>query len=123
MCKVCRAHDRQTTFDIVAAGWGPDYPDAMTFADLFASWNENNRGRWTNDAFDALIRRAQSTADPRVRMSAMAQAERILLDEAAILPMAEAGSIYVTSPRLSGVVRNVVGPDPDFTRARVRGQD
>lgn len=106
-------------FDIVAAGWGPDYPDAMTFADLFASWNENNRGRWRSDRFDALIRKAQATVDPRTRMDAMAEAERILLDDVAILPTIEAGSIYVHSARLSGVVRNVVGPDPDYTRARV----
>jgi len=32
-------------FDIVSAGWGPDYADPMTFADLKASWNENNRGK------------------------------------------------------------------------------
>jgi oligopeptide transport system substrate-binding protein len=109
-------------FDIVAAGWGPDYPDAMTFADLFASWNENNRGRWRNDRYDALIRRAQGTADPRTRMEAMAEAERILLDDVGVLPTSEAASIYVHSARLSGVVRNVVGPDPDYTRARVSGE-
>jgi oligopeptide transport system substrate-binding protein len=106
-------------FDIVAAGWGPDYPDAMTFADLFTSWNENNRGRWVNDRYDALIRRAQATADPKTRMDAMAEAERILLDDAGVLPTSEAASIYVHSPRLSGIVRNVVGPDPDYTRARI----
>jgi oligopeptide transport system substrate-binding protein len=106
-------------FDVVAAGWGPDYPDAMTFADLYASWNENNRGKWSSAPFDALIRKAQATADQRVRMPAMAEAERLLLDDVAILPMAEAGSVYLQSPRLSGVVRSVVGTDPDFTRARL----
>ncbi len=106
-------------FDIVSAGWGPDYADAMTFADLFASWNENNRGRWRNDRFDALIRRAQGAVEPRARMDAMAEAERILLDDVAILPKSEAGSIYLVSPRLTGVVRHVVGPDPDYTQARL----
>jgi hypothetical protein len=38
-----------------------------------------------------------------------------------VLPTSEAASIYVHSARLSGVVRNVVGPDPDYTRARVSG--
>ena len=31
-------------FDMVLAGWGPDYDDPLTFGDLFASWNLNNRG-------------------------------------------------------------------------------
>ncbi|HSM91704.1 MAG TPA: peptide ABC transporter substrate-binding protein [Anaeromyxobacteraceae bacterium] len=106
-------------FDVVASGWGPDYADAMTFADLFASWNENNHGKWHDDRYDALIREAQATAEPRVRIEAMAEAERILLDAAALLPKSEAGSIYLVSPRLSGVVRHVVGPDPDYTRARL----
>lgn len=106
-------------FDVVSAGWGPDYADPMTFADLYASWNENNRGRWRNQRYDALIRTAQGTSDPRTRMDAMAAAERILLDDVAILPTSEGGAVYTLSPRLSGVVRHMVGTDPDFTRARL----
>jgi oligopeptide transport system substrate-binding protein len=109
----------QGDFDIVSAGWGPDYADAMTFSDLFTSWNENNRGRWRDDRYDALIREAQASADPRRRMDAMAAAERILLDDAAILPTSEAGLVYVHDKRLTGVVRHVVGPDPDYTQARI----
>lgn len=109
-------------FDIVSAGWGPDYPDAMTFADLFASWNENNRGRWRSGRYDALIRRAQGTADARIRMEAMAEAERILLDDVGVLPTSEVGRVYVLTPRLTGVVRHMVGADPDFTRARIDEQ-
>jgi oligopeptide transport system substrate-binding protein len=106
-------------FDIVSAGWGPDYPDAMTFADLFASWNENNRGRWRNERYDALIRKAQQTADQKVRMDAMAEAERILLHDVAVLLKSEAAGVYVHSPRVTGIVRHVVGPDPDYTHARI----
>jgi oligopeptide transport system substrate-binding protein len=106
-------------FDIVSAGWGPDYPDAMTFADLFASWNENNRGRWRNERYDALVRRAQQSAEPKVRMDAMAAAERILLDDVAVLLKSEATGLYVHSPRVTGIVRHVVGPDPDYSYARI----
>jgi hypothetical protein len=52
-------------------------------------------------------------------MDAMAEAERILLDDVGILPKSEAGSVYVHSPKLSGVVRRAVGTDPDYTHARV----
>lgn len=110
-------------FDMVAAGWGPDYPDAMTFADLFASWNENNRGRWRNERYDALIRKAQQTADQKVRMDAMAEAERILLDQVAVLLKSEAAGVYVHSPRVTGIVRHVVGPDPDYSHARIENEE
>jgi oligopeptide transport system substrate-binding protein len=105
-------------FDIVAAGWGPDYMDAMTFADLFTSWNENNRGHWKNERYDALIRKALATIDPKGRMDAMAAAERVLLEEAAILPTYERTRIFVRDPRLVGVVRHQTQPDPDFTWAQ-----
>ena len=106
-------------FDLVSAGWGPDFADPMTFAELFASWNENNRGRFKDAEYDALIRKAQATGDPRVRMDAMAAAEKIALDELPVLPTFERAIIYVHSPRVNGIVRHVIGPDPDFTFATV----
>ena len=39
-------------FDLVTAGWGPDYDDPLTFADLFTSWNKNNRGLYSNPELD-----------------------------------------------------------------------
>lgn len=104
-------------FDIVSAGWGPDYADPMTFADLFASWNENNRGKWKNDSYDSLIRKAQGTTNPAIRMDSMAAAEKILLEEQAILPLYERSVVYTHSDRVSGIVRRSVGADPDFTEA------
>jgi oligopeptide transport system substrate-binding protein len=106
-------------FDIVAAGWGPDFDDVMTFGDLFASWNLNNRGKFTNDEYDKNVRIAMNSADPKVRMDAMGVLQQIIFDEAAILPQYEQGVIYLMHPKLKGVVRRVVGADPDYTHARV----
>jgi len=106
-------------FDIVAAGWGPDFNDPMTFADLFASWNENNRGRYANDEYDRQVRVAQNSADPAERMAAFAEIQRIIFEDVAILPQYERGSVYVQHPKLKGVVRNIIGTDPDYTHARV----
>ncbi len=106
-------------FDIVAAGWGPDYADPMTFADLKTSWNENNRGLWKNAEYDKLIRLAQSTSNVKKRMDAMAAAEKIMLDDVAILPKYERVQIFVTHDRLKGVQRKQIGADPDLTAATV----
>ncbi len=104
-------------FDLVAAGWGPDYDDPMTFADLFASWNENNRGRYSNPALDAQVDIARSSSDARTRMGAMAEVQQMLYDDAVILVQYESGSVYVAHPRVQGLVRRVVGTDPDYTNA------
>ncbi len=106
-------------FDIVGAGWGPDFDDVMTFGDLFASWNLNNRGRYNNPKYDDQVRIAMRSSDPKTRMDAMGRLQQILFDDAVILPQYEQGVIYLMNPKLRGVVRRVVGPDPDYTYARV----
>ena len=104
-------------FDLCAAGWGPDYDDPLTFGDLFTSWNENNRGRYSNPKLDRQVVIAQSSLDPRVRMEAFAEVQRILYEDAGILMNYESGIVYVTDPRVKGIVRRAVGTDPDYTFA------
>lgn len=111
--------DKMTSgdFDMVMAGWGPDYNDPLTFADLFASWNLNNRGRYSNPALDAQIRIAQSSLDTAERMEAFAEIQRIIYEEVVIMPNFERGYIYVTHPELKGMLRRVIGAETDFTYA------
>jgi oligopeptide transport system substrate-binding protein len=106
-------------FDLVLAGWGPDFDDPLTFADLYASWNLNNRGRYSNPELDALVRKAQDSTDPRARADAFGEIQRILFEDVVHLPNYERGVVYVVDPRLEGLVRRVVGPDPDFTNVRI----
>lgn len=113
--------EKMTTgdFDLVAAGWGPDYDDPMTFADLFASWSENNRGRYASKAYDKWIRLAQSTEDPRERMDAMAKAQDLIIDDVVILPQYERSVNYVQHPKIKGIVRTRFGGDPNYVYARI----
>lgn len=104
-------------FDIVNAGWGPDFPDVITFADLKSSWNENNRGRWKNDKYDELIRTAMSTIDPKVRMKAFADAMEIIQEEVPVLTTYERVQSWAAKQYISGVSRRIFGPEVDFTRA------
>ncbi len=107
------------TFDMVAAGWGPDYDDPLTFADLFASWNLNNRGRYSNPELDRWVRIAQNSVDPRTRVDAFGEIQRIVYEDTVIIPEYERSSLYVVHPDLKHFARRAVGPDPDFTRARI----
>ena len=106
-------------FDMVLAGWGPDYNDPLTFGDLFASWNLNNRGRYADDELDGLIAEAQNSVDPATRMRAFGDIQDLVTQKAVILPMYERGITYVVNPRLVDIKRRVIGPDPDLTRARI----
>ena len=106
-------------FDMVLAGWGPDYADPLTFGDLFASWNKNNRGEYASPELDAWVEIAQSSLVPEERMRAFDEIQRIIYDDAVILPTYERGSVFVRDPRLEGVVRRAVGTDPDYTGAYI----
>ena len=110
-------------FDMVLAGWGPDYDDLMTFGDLFASWNLNNRGRYANDEMDRLIDVAQTSVDPSQRVEAFAGIQQLIFDDIPILPMYERGLTYVVHPDLRDVKRRVVGPEIDFTYAYIADAD
>ena len=106
-------------FDMVAAGWGPDFDDPLTFGDLYASWNRNNRGLYDNPELDRLVRVAQNSLDPKTRMDAFGEIQSILHEDVVILNNYERGIVYVRDPRLQGVVRRAVGADPDYTNAYI----
>lgn len=102
-------------FDVVDAGWGPDYGDPMTFVDLFTSWNGNNRGLWANSEYDQHVKNAMATVDMKARMDEMAAAEKLMLDDVAIIPTYERTRMYTHSDKIKSVERRVIGADPDLT--------
>jgi oligopeptide transport system substrate-binding protein len=106
-------------FDIVHTGWGPDYDDPMTFADVFASWNENNRGRYRNPEYDRLVELANRSSDNAERMRAFGRLQALLIEDAPILPLYENSKLYLEHPQLSGVAHTIFGVDPDYRFARV----
>ena len=116
------AKSRAGDFDLLLGGWGPDYVDPMTFADLFASWNINNRGRYDSPKLDHWVHAAQNSLDTKTRMDAFGKIQQILFDDVVIIPMYERGVVYVQDPRLKGVVRRVLPPDPDYTRAYIESE-
>jgi oligopeptide transport system substrate-binding protein len=106
-------------FDLVLAGWGPDYEDPMTFADLFASWNINNRGRYNSPVYDSYIRTAQNSDDQQIRMDAMGKAQQLAIDDVVILPTYERVANTVRHPKLQGVMFKQSGASMVLTYARV----
>lgn len=64
--------------------WIADYPDPVNFLGL----NESIRiGQWRSQPFEMLVARARREARHEERMDLYAQADKILVDEAAIAPL------------------------------------
>lgn len=106
-------------FDMRLGGWSADYADPLTFADLFMTGNQQNRGQYSNPALDRQVEIARNSIDPKTRMDAFGAIQAIIVDDAVILPSYERTLLYVVDPRLSGVVRRTIGGDPDYSRARI----
>jgi ABC-type oligopeptide transport system substrate-binding subunit len=67
-------------------GWHADYPDPDTFLRVAVS-NVGHYTDWRNEAYDRLVEEARRVMDQRERMKLYRQADRILVEDAAILPL------------------------------------
>jgi oligopeptide transport system substrate-binding protein len=96
-------------FQLARESWSGDYPDPMTFLDLFVSGGSNNAPDYKNKAYDRLIVEAQNTVDLTKRMQSLHAAEKILMDEAVIAPVFFQSNPVMLSPKVKGVVRSILG--------------
>jgi len=66
-------------------GWRADYPDPDDF--LRVHIGDDQRQTWKNKDYDNLVRQAQRSLDQRDRLELYEEAERILAEEAPIMPI------------------------------------
>ena len=96
-------------FDVADAAWIADYNDAMSFLYLQqSSTGPQNYGDYANPAFDALLAKADQEPDAARRAAYMAEAERIMLDDAPIAPIFYYVNKNLVNPRVTGWTDNIV---------------
>lgn len=94
-------------FDIVMAGWAPDYNDAMTYLDMFMTTNPNNSGRYKSETYDQLIVEARQEVDPVARQEKLVQAEKLLVaEDTAVYPLYFSRVTYANSQKITGMTRS-----------------
>ncbi|WP_421384888.1 peptide ABC transporter substrate-binding protein [Bacillus salacetis] len=108
--------EQKGNYDFSYAGWGPDYPDPMTFLDMFVTGSSYNQTGFSNEKYDQLINDAQTTLldDPEKRWEALLEAERILMEEQAISPMFQDGSAYLQRDYVKNLYRHSFGADYSY---------
>ena len=105
--KVYLSRERIGDFQISRAGWIGDYVDPNTFLDTLRANRGNNKTGWTNDTYETLMQKANSTNDNALRYDLLGQAEKILIDEMPIIPI----YTYVRQYQISSDVK---GWHPNF---------
>ncbi|MFA6076423.1 MAG: peptide ABC transporter substrate-binding protein [Negativicutes bacterium] len=91
-------------YQIARCGWYGDYPDPLTFLNIFVTGNGQNRSRYSNDAYDMLINTAITSTDGAVRFAAMKQAEAMLIKDMPVAPIYFDQTGTLRSPRVKGII-------------------
>jgi oligopeptide transport system substrate-binding protein len=100
-------------FDVARAAWIGDYADPINFLDMFKSdAGERNDAGYNNPKFDQLLTTAATTVDPNKRLEILAQAEKIFLDDYAMIPIYHYVSHHMLSPKLVGWEFNILDIHP-----------
>ena len=89
------------------AAWLADYNDAYNFLYLMDSGTgPMNYGRYNSPEYDAALRASNQELDPARRAELLKQAEQILLDDVAAMPLLNTVTQEIIDPNLTGVIDN-----------------
>ncbi|NOU84615.1 peptide ABC transporter substrate-binding protein [Paenibacillus sp. LMG 31460] len=107
--KVLTTEQKALQLQLSRSSFLPDFADPINFLDGFQSTNPFSRTGWVNASYDKLIKDAYVESDEAKRYKMMHDAEKILMDEAPVLPLYFYNSTYLQSDKLEGVVRHAFG--------------
>jgi len=91
-------------------GWGADYPHPQNFLEvLFASGSEYNIGEYSNPEVDLLLLTASREQNKEKSLELYQQAEQILVDDAACIPLWFGQNYVLVKPYVTGYKLNLLG--------------
>ena len=116
-----RVEDIQAgNYEVCLTRWGPDYADPMTYLGMWITDNDNNYGLWSSAAYDAIIADCTTGAyitDAEARWSAMYDAEKIVMDEAVIVPLYTKADANMIKANVTGIEFHPVALNRVFKNA------
>ncbi|REH77222.1 peptide ABC transporter substrate-binding protein [Staphylococcus felis] len=107
------AREQSENYEISLSGWGPDYPDPMTFLTIMTTGNASNNTGWSNKEYDAMLKEANGSLLQKEdeRNQVLIDAEQLLLDEAPIAPIYQKGEAHLTNPQVKNLIYHSSGGD------------
>ena len=96
-------------YQISHSSWVGDYLDPTTFLDNFVGASGNNRTGFADARYEELLQWAATCGDPVLRLELLAEAERLLLDQAVILPLLVDVDMALVAEDLKGLTPNAAG--------------
>ncbi|MGA9695350.1 MAG: peptide ABC transporter substrate-binding protein [Dehalococcoidales bacterium] len=100
----------QEVDQMYSTGWIADYPYPQDFLDiLFSSGSTYNYGGYSNPQFDALIQQANGESDPTKAFTLYQQAEQLMINDGACLPLTFGQNYLLIQPWVKGLTVNALG--------------
>ncbi len=91
-------------------GWIADYPHPQDFLDvLFHTGMQYNYGSYSNPTIDSILEQAAIEMDNAQSMTLYQQAEQMLVDDAAMIPLWFGQTLILVKPYVEGYVPNALG--------------
>lgn len=108
--KVYLENTRNLNYPALArASWIGDFADPISFLELYASDNGNNRTGYANKAYDSLIEASRRERDATKRLDLLRQAEELLLEDMPVIPIYHYALTEMRTPRLKNAQPNSLG--------------
>ncbi|MBQ9503982.1 MAG: peptide ABC transporter substrate-binding protein [Lachnospiraceae bacterium] len=104
-------------YEVGYGGWGPDYSDPYTYLELFKSDCAYNYSNYKNDAVDKLLEDSKSETDVKKRMDMLNSAEKMLLDDGALVPLQLRQQHYLLNEKITGMNFFFCSINTDWTYA------
>ena len=92
---------RAGEYEMSRNGWVMDYNDASNMIELFYSTNGNNDGKYNNPKFDEAIDNSK-VADKKAHFEALHEAEKIVVEDYGMIPLAFYNEFWLQSSSLKG---------------------
>ncbi|MRH43383.1 peptide ABC transporter substrate-binding protein [Aquibacillus halophilus] len=115
------ARDEASDYDIQNSGWGPDYLDPNTWLEMWTTSSPYMTMNYNNEEFNSLIEQANNEllTQPVERFETFLEAEKVMMEDAAIAPLYQRSRAYLWRPGVEGVVFNPMGADFNYKWAHI----
>ncbi len=91
-------------------GWGADYAHPQNFLEvLFGTGTTYNIGGYSNAQLDVLLKQAAATNDEAASFALYRQAEQLLVNDAACIPLWTGKNMQLVQSYVKGYILNALG--------------
>ena len=94
---------KKRDYQVALMNWTGDFLDPITYLDLFESKNANNRGDFKNARYDELTKIVKGSADPKVRVPAMLEMEKLISEEQPVTILFQKQKLYLVNPKVKNL--------------------